>query len=941
MSVAYQLRPWTSVVQPHEDIRAGNLELSSYAADLGGVERNDPAVPGLYRDPREFFRTTFPSRSLRRLLEDVLRSLGGEPGDRVLQLRTPFGGGKTHALLALYHLIRSRALIDPRDIEGLPDPGPSARVVVLPCFDLDPHAPRVVDGHTLRTLWGELGWRLDGEGGYAKVQAQDESWSAPAGDPLRALIGRRPTLILLDEVLTYVVRAGGESGQEGRRGQVLAFLQALTQVVSSLPNAVLVYSLQASVGEAAGDEGLLQELDHLVTRVDAKREPVSEDEVLRVVQRRLFPSFGQDASHLQTARDVAQAYGIAYERVRMSLAETESDKRAASVEAERFEQRIVDAYPFHPSLLDLMFHRWGSLPSYQRTRGALQFLATVVHALLQPGASPGPLIGPGDADFGNEQVRGAFFSQVGEREQYSSVIHADVAGEGARAREIDRRFAHDAPGLSHLRLGTRAATAIMLYSFGARQGEERGVLEGDLVQSLIAPDVERPIVVTCLKDLLEQLLYLHYTGRRYRFEPRPNLNLLIAEEEKRIEIDEVAARIHGLLETDLAQGSAARSVLWPPDAGAIPDRVPIFHVVYLGPDAADRPVDEQRASVQQLLEHGRSGRREYQNALAFALPGRQALDEARRAGREAIAIEAVQREVRSRRITVEKEQSQQLDERLSGTTARLRGAVERLYETVLIPIPERDEQHPYRLEAFDLRGQVSSVRTIQGRVLEALRTAVFDSVTPARLVTLCGLGTDRDFVSAAEIAKWFYSYFDFPKLLSDRALRSAIAMGAGDVLGYVAGGRIEDGDLIAPRPDLVQAGATIPPDEVDLAGDAFVTTPALARRLRGDGAGTGSPVGEMPQGTAPARPAPSLGSSLAPTPLALGGRHYRLRARLDATQLFRIIPALQNLADKASVFSASLDLDVEAAEQLTPSWLRNAVDEHLDEAGVTADTELR
>src|SRR5262249_52878455 len=152
-------------------------------------------------------------------------------------------------------------------------------------------------------------------------------------------------------------------------------------------------------------EALLQALDHLVTRVDAKREPVSDDEIMRVVQRRLFPSFGAEPGHEDIAREAASEYAIAYKKMREAFAETDADRRAAGQDAERFEQRAVDSYPFHPALLDLMYHRWGSLPSYQRTRGALQFLARVVHGILNGERVPEPLIGPADAPLEDEYVR--------------------------------------------------------------------------------------------------------------------------------------------------------------------------------------------------------------------------------------------------------------------------------------------------------------------------------------------------------------------------------------------------------------------------------------------------------------------------------------------------------------------------------------------------------
>lgn len=443
-------------------------------------------------------------------------------------------------------------------------------------IDLDPRAPREVDGLAIHTFWGELAFRLGGEPGYEQVREHDESGGAPGGDVLRKLLGGGPTLLLLDEVLVYVEKAGGRTGDDPLRRQALLFLHTLTEVVRGLPNAAMVFSLQASAHESLGDEALFQELDHLVTRVDAKRQPVDDDEVIRVVQRRLFPGFGEDPAHERVASEVAREYALAYGRLREALAETAGERRAANAERERLERRIVESYPFHPALLDVMFHRWGSLPSYQRTRGALQFLARAVHAIWEGARLPQPLIGPGDVALEDEHVRGAFFSQVGERERYTSVLAADITGGGARAAEVDRRVASNSPAYEQLRVGTRCATAVMLYSFGGRD-QERGVTEVELIESLVSPALDRNVLTAALHDLREELLYLHHTGRRYRFEPKPNLNLLIAQETKKWTPDDVLKRIQDQLAHALRPASD-QALLWPPDSGAIPDE-PRFRIV--------------------------------------------------------------------------------------------------------------------------------------------------------------------------------------------------------------------------------------------------------------------------------------------------------------------------------------------------------------------------
>jgi hypothetical protein len=935
MTTAYRLTPWTDVVRPHPDIERGELDISHYAADLGGVDAADPNVPRIYREAEEFFRTTYMTRNLKRLLADVMMVVGGGKGDRVIQLRTPFGGGKTHSLVALYHLMKHRADIDPRLLEGIPDPG-AGKVVVLSGIKLDPYKPRVVEGLAVHTLWGELAYRIGGPPAYEEVRVHDEEGAAPGGDTLRDLIGGRPTLILLDEVLVYVESAGGATGENPRRRQALVFLQKLTEVVRNLPNAAMVYSLQASTHEAAGDEALLTELEKLVTRVDAKREPVSDDELTRVVQRRLFPDFGSRPEHAEIASRVAREYGVAYRRVREAYSQTSADKRSAGVEAEQFEQRVRESYPFHPELLDLMYHRWGSLPSYQRTRGALQFLARVVHALWHGARTSQPLIGPGDAPLEDDLVRGAFFSQVGQpREQYTSVLSADVVGPQARAHIVDERLSADSPRYKELRIGTRAATAVMLYSFGAREPEEPGVVEADLMQALTTPDIDRNVLASALSDLREQLLYLHYSGRRYRFEPKPNLNLLLAEEMKKVGADEVRSRLHKQV-SSLLRSAGQGALVWPEDSAAVPDHEPWFRLVYLPPEDSSGDDETLRRRVSDMVDNAGARRRDFKNAIAFAVPGSAALDRCRQAARALIGLEALDDDVKASRVIVQPEQREDLAQRRRSTSAELEASADALYQILLVPVPDREGDHPFLLEVVDLRAQLTAGRDLHTRMLDGLRKYVFDSVTPARLATLTKLGIKHEWVACADLPSWFFTYLDFPKLLSTEALRAAVAAGTADVFGYVASATLEDAVPVPSRPDLVRFGERIPVDEVDLGSGCYLLVPELALHLRGPvgAAADGASNRKSDETTAVVSPVPGTGAEPPATPTPADTTTYRLRAELDAAQLFRILPAVQNLADRSTRLRVLFDLEAEATEGFSRTWLRNAVLEHLEEAGV-------
>lgn len=930
---AYHLVPWAKVARPHDDVTSGALDMGVYAANLARVYRQTPGVPDVYRRADRFFAATYVTDGLRRLLADVEGSLAGQPGDKVLQLRTPFGGGKTHTLLALLHLAQDRdaALSAAGDLAGLPDPGPVS-VAVLSGEELDPLTVRTTNGHETRSLWGELGAQL---GRYDLVADHDRAGSAPGGDTLRQVLGDGAVLVLLDEVLVYVEKAMAVPRGESTLGrQAMLFVQALTEAVNGLPHAVMVYSLQASVGEAVGAEGLLTQLDHLVSRIDAKREPVSGDEVMRVVQRRLFADLGDPAVH----RAVAGAYADLHRRQLQSQAETDDARREAEVDAHRMEERILGSYPFHPALLDLMYHRWGTLPSYQRTRGALQFLASVTHALWH-NSDGSALIGPGEVDLSDDATRGAFFSQVGERERYTAVLEGDIISEGSGSATVNRRIGTDSPALAQLKVGTRMATAMMLYSFGTPEGEERGVLEGDLVAATLVPGLDRNVIVAALHDLRDEELYLHYTGRRYRFEPTANLTKLVRDEALKFRAEEVLTIVRKAFEERL---SGARHVcIWPQAPAQVPDEVAAFTLAYLHPDWS-----EATTSVADFVTQAKGGKRAFANAVGFVLPDGSQFDRARASARVALAASFLLDQ--KTKYDLKPEQVAELKDKESGARRDLTAALDAAYARVVVPIRSTAGPAPWQIDDIDLRSLLTAGRSLHERVMAALANRVFNTLTVDKLVSLAGLGPERPHVRADELVRAFFSYFEFTKVTSAGVIADAISRAVADRrIAYVPGARIADGAVEVADPAAIKFGVLPPTAELDLSDTTVLVTPHEAARL------TPAPATQVPHET-PGRvhggpptvpdsvgfPAGTAGASVTPSPTD-SIHSAALRLRLDGRGLFPLHQALTWLRENGQ------DLDIEVTVRATPKpegfdrvRFRNGVLEPLEEGQVDVRPEF-
>ncbi|MFE2141607.1 DUF499 domain-containing protein [Streptomyces sp. NPDC059456] len=890
---------------------AGVLDMGTYAANLAGVFRGRPGIAPVYTEAGRFYQATYLTKKMRELLTDVMDVLSGGSGSHVLQLRTPFGGGKTHSLVALLHLVRDRSasVAACTDLKDIADPG-DVQVAVLSGEELDPLSPMRATGVETHTLWGELAAQL---GRYELVEQHDVTGSAPGGDVLRQVIGDSPTLILLDEVLIYVEKAMALPRGESNAGrQAMLFVQALTEAISAQPRAAMVYSLQASVGEAVGAEGLLSDLDKLVARVDAKREPVAGDEVLRVVQRRLFAELGDEAIH----QDVARSYSDLLRKQLLAAAETGDARREAEAAADSLEKRVLAAYPLHPDLLDLMYHRWGSLPSYQRTRGALQFLAAAVHALWRSGAKS-PLIGPGDIDFTDEATRGAFFSQVGERERYTSVLSSDVTSENAGCTTVDRTLGADSPMIAQLQVGTRVATAIMLYSFGAREGEDRGVLESDLVRSVLVPGLTRNVVISALHDLREEELYLHYTGRRYRFEPTPNLTKLVRDEATKLSSAEVLTEVRGELERQL-QGTRGVA-LWPETPGGIDDERSLFTVVYLHPDwSEDR--DPQAKFIEQA---GKGSPRRYRNGLALVVPDKSQFDLARHAIRLRLAADSLL--AQARKYTFSPEQIDELRDKAGNARRDGSVAIGAAYSTVVIPTRSRTGDAPYVLEPSDLRTMLAAGRALHERVVEALSQRVFTSVTAARLVALAGLGPDRRVVTCADLVDWFYSYYEFTKLWDKKAISSAIAKAVSDgELGYVVG-IVRDEEGVVPREARqVRFGERLTADEIDLSADAAILWRDYAHECRQS---TIEPAPETPEDEEAVQPQPAPPAP--PTSPQVSTQTSRPPVAGEPSDVVRVVD-VRAVIDRAGLFNFGRTL----------SWLREQKGDVRIEVSLHAEGEF-
>ncbi|MYC94583.1 MAG: ATP-binding protein [Caldilineaceae bacterium SB0661_bin_32] len=955
-------QPWLQCVELHSDVLSDDFSEDVFALDLGGLSdyligqdlgqpaAELPRVPAVYRDAESFFAASYITSGLKSLLEDVLGRLSGSEGNRVLKLLTPFGGGKSHTLAALLHAARSRAALDALpEAGGLPRPD-AVRVAVVDGQFFDATSGKRAPGGDVvaRTIWGWIAWALGGREGYELVQAQDEARVAPGGDALVELLKGGPSLILLDEILEYLISAGGISVvQTTLRDETLSFLKRLTVAVGNVDNAVLVYSLQSSNRESLEYTGLLHTLEHLAARKDQRREPVADNEILHVIQRRLLAR----TPDVSTATAAADVYGQVYTQMRRAYAHGESERQQAAEEGVVLRDRIKASYPFHPALIDLMRERWAAIPEFQRTRGALRFLASCLRAAHSAGNSR-LLLGSGDVPIHDAEVRLAFLKEVGQREDFQACLEHDFVGANARSRLIDNRRALEVTTEAGRLPATRLATTILLYSFGGlrRGGSDTsdllppGIGEADLLGACIGPDLDSTTIQACLKELNEQCLYLHFDGVRYCFKKDPNVTLLVEQEAEAIAHDEsrVQARISQMIEERLA---GQRAIVWPTKSGDVPDRETQFLVAYLPLEFAAQPAGEQRRKALQILENCGNQQRVFRNGLGLAVPAADEVEGLRRAVRYLLAVERVQGNWREYNLTGV--QKSQLRERGATEKTTIESALLKLYGEVWLL---GSGPNGLALDTVSMGGRPLQTTLdekkralIHQRLMELLTTVqrrVFGTVAPGKILELFEL--DESEISQSGIATHtvltgFYEFLGFPRLLSSDAVRKAIVRGVETGLfGYVIGRPTlgDDGRYQIGR-SRVAFERSVADDEIDLDSGFLIVPTALPEEPPTN---DDPPSGKPPEDDTHERQDDETADefkTVSTQPDLADSREIALSFTANEANLYEAWNALANLADVTGEVSinarATCPVDYDKAK------LENGVFEPLRELGLIYD----
>ena len=615
------MKAFHTIAVPHKDILEGRLTMDVFAADLWEVSQQRGADE--YKDADTFFRKTYLTEGLKNLLAVVEKRLRGVGGDPVIQIQTPFGGGKTHALIAMYHKAS----------------GWGAKKVAIVGTALS----------TEETLWGALEKRLTGKVTKFKGQV------SPGKEAIRELLDKQqPVLILMDEVLEYVTKAAGvKIADSTLAAQTIAFMQELTETVSTLDKVCLAVTLPSSIIERYDEnaEKLYQQLQKVAGRVEKIYTPVQENEITKIIRRRLFTSVDEEG-----LRKAISEF--------MKFAEKD-EILPPGIQLSEYRDRFSDSYPFTPEVVDILYHRWGSFPTFQRTRGVLRLLSLIIYSLK---ATSKPYIGLADFDLANQEIRQEMLKHIGS--EFNSIIAADIVDVASGSGKVDLSLGKAYQGL---RLGSRAATTIFLYSFSG--GHEHGATLGEIKRSATTIDNPASVVAEAVEQLKGKLFYLQNIGEKYFFNNQPNINRILLTNMENIPEEKVVQTELELLRKSIS-GARLKVFVWEESASNIPDSDDLKLVILK---------KENQVVINNLLKSKGQTPRVYRNTLFFL----HTLESERPAFsntiKRKIAYEYIERD---QNLNLSDEQKKDIRKEVKTAEADVKESIRKLYRIVSMPSRE-------------------------------------------------------------------------------------------------------------------------------------------------------------------------------------------------------------------------------------------------------------
>ena len=682
------LPSWREIIEPHPDVAQGRYLNAEFAADLSQVARGEGAFE--YRDPVEFFARTYVTEGMKGLLVQALKRFSALNGEPVLQLKTAFGGGKTHSLLALYHMSRGgvslekmpnlKAVLDEAGFTALP----KANVAVLVGTALDPtrsKRPTNLPGVTINTLWGEMAAQLALSSGkpeiYDFVKEADKKGVSPGSLALKNLFDAcSPCLILMDELVAYAKKIYGIDGlPSGSFDNFISFIQEITEAASASKNSMVVASIPESAIEIGGDAGqkALEAIEHTFGRKESIWKPVAANEGFEVVRRRLFLNCKKPDVRDQICTAFSQMYQ-----------NNQSDFPVDSKEVD-YRDRMISCYPIHPEIFDRLYVEWATLEHFQRTRGVLRLMAAVIHELWMANDASA-MIMPGSLPLDIPTVKDELVRYLPET--WNAIIDAEVDGKKSVPYQLDKNNNRYGQKLA----ARRVARTIMLGSAPTVRAQNiRGIESSRIRLGVIQPGENIADFNDALNTLRGALSYLYAdpNGNRYWYDTRPTLRKTASDRSSQMPSSEVEYEIEKRLRELRKEAPFAGLHTCPASSADVSDEQAVRLVILRPSDTFKQGKMDSPAikKAEEILNTRGTAPRTYRNMLAFVAPDQALLSSLQKAVSDLLAWESIKTD--STRLNLDAAQNAETASNISRCNDAVKCRLKEVYCWLLVPSIDR------------------------------------------------------------------------------------------------------------------------------------------------------------------------------------------------------------------------------------------------------------
>jgi len=937
------LPSWRDVITPHPDVAQGRYRNAEFAANLAQVAsgKGEPE----YRDPVEFFARTFVTEGMAGLLKQALRRVCGKGGEPVIQLKTAFGGGKTHSLLALYHLMRGRVSIDkiPNAKKVLQDAGvqtpPKANVAVLVGFMMDPNKsrrPQNMPGISINTIWGEMAAQIAESAGNPKlydiVKESDKNGVAPGSKALTELFdAAAPCLVLMDELVAYAKKLHGAASRlpAGTYDNFIVFIQEVTEAARASKNSLVVASIPESGIEIGGEAGqkALETIEHTFGRMESIWKPVAANEGFEVVRRRLFLECKNTEGRDAVCTKFSQMYF-----------ENQGDFPLESREVE-YRERMAGCYPIHPEVFDRLYNDWATLERFQRTRGVLRLMAAVIHELWMANDA-GLMIMPGSIPLDAPNVRDELTRHLPEG--WNGIVDHEVDGK----RSIPYQKDQGNPRYGGKLAARRVARAIMLGSAPtSRLQNVRGIEASRIRLGVVQPGENVADFNDALGNLASALAYLYTnpSGDRYWYDTRPTLRKTVEDRATQVSDSdaeyEIETRLRALGKDKHKDLPFAAVHICPPSSLDVPDDQCARLVVLRPNDEYSKSSQENCAAMKaaaDILDNRGTSPRIYRNTLAFLAPDKDPMASLKQAARLYLAWKSVKND--SEDLNLDATQNRETANNLERSDKTVDARIREAYCWLLAPSIDKTadlktlQWNPTHISGGDDNIVAKAAkRMVQHGVL-------IDKWAPAPLLMeLDGLlWKDSDHIAIKQLWEYLCTYCYLPRLAYEAVLEKAIRTGltSSEYFAFASGidgSRYIDLKFNQHVGDVERSGylvkvsaakKQIADDEAKRQAEAAAKHP---------GADHGDPTNEClpyPQGDPEASLDTVREGSMPVQPVPPKYRHFSMSADLDTTRINRDVQkyveeVIQHLTSVSGAkINVSLEVEAEAADGFTQQTVR-------------------